>query len=112
MTSWKTRLNEAFQTSGWSKTELARRSGISYDSLNKYLAGKVENPRGDSLPRLAKALGVDADWLRDGTGPGDAVPGTKGLTQLGGHTEILVLVAQYKLPFITTYHIAPSGDIA
>ena len=87
MSDWQKRLNDAFRDTRWSKAELARRSGIRYDSLNKYLAGKVERPRGDSLPRLAKSLGVSLLWLRDGTGSGTAaVVGGESLTQLGGHT--------------------------
>ena len=100
MTTWTKRLNGALKTSGWSKAELARRSGISYDSLNKYLAGKVDQPRGDSLPRLAQALGVSALWLREGVGSkDDPTPGRGGktgsgpsgyenLTQLGGGGDV------------------------
>jgi len=89
MSTWEKRLNKSFLESGWSKAELARRSGIQYDSLNKYLAGKVDQPRGDSLPRLAKALGVSLPWLRDGTG-GATTPmlAARGLTQLGADTSI------------------------
>ena len=95
MSDWKNRLNEAFQGTGWSKAELARRSDIPYDSLNKYLAGKVEHPRGDSLPRLAKSLGVNLLWLRDGNGPkkgGSGIAataeGVESLTQLGASPPI------------------------
>ena len=87
MTPWAKRLNDVFKQSGWSKRELARRSGVNYDSLNKYLTGKVDQPRGDSLPRLATSLGVSALWLREGVGSKDAVKtgGDYGaLTQLGG----------------------------
>ena len=92
MPPWVKRLNDALQRSGWSKSELARRSGVNYDSLNKYLAGKVEQPRGDSLPRLARALGVGDLWLRQGGGPQGAkktggkkaAGGYETLTQLGG----------------------------
>ncbi len=91
MSPWAKRLNDVFRQSGWSKRELARRSGVNYDSLNKYLTGKVEQPRGDSLPRLAKSLGVGALWLREGVGP-QGVKKTGGdygaLTQLGGRTGI------------------------
>ncbi len=83
MEPWVGQLNDALKKSGWSKAELARRSGVNYDSLNKLLSGKVEHPRGDTLPRLTRALGV--------VGPGG---GTKAgppfkkefqtLTQLGG----------------------------
>jgi len=91
MRHWAKRLNDSLHQSGWSKAELARRSGISYDSLNKYLAARVDNPRGDSLPRLASALGLNIIWLRDGVGPKDSskkskdsLPGHETLTLLGG----------------------------
>ena len=82
MPPWVKRLNDTLQRSGWSKSELARRSGVNYDSLNKYLAGKVEQPRGDSLPRLARALGVGD--LRGHGGGARAKTGFETLTQLGG----------------------------
>ncbi len=95
MRQWAKRLKEGLRQSGWTKTELARRSGVNYDSLNKYLAGKVEQPRGDSLPRLAESLGVSGLWLREGVGPKAAgkSPGGSGvdnetLTQLGGQAPI------------------------
>ena len=100
MKPWTDRLNDTLRQSGWSKTELARRSGVNYDSLNKYLAGKVAQPRGDIVHRLAGALGVSAAWLRDGAGakerakrPGKAERRKNkapydGLTQLGGPAEI------------------------
>ena len=69
METWAKRLDDSLKQSGWSKAELARRSGVGYDSLNKYLSGKVSQPRGDSLPRLAETLGINALWLRDGAGP-------------------------------------------
>jgi 7-cyano-7-deazaguanine reductase len=94
MSDWEKRLNDAFRATGWSKAELGRRSGIQYDSLNKYLAGKVEHPRGDSFPRLAKSLGVSLSWLRDGIGPKKGGNGTttaegvESLTQLGARPTI------------------------
>lgn len=63
---WKTRLNAAFSTTGWSKAELSRRSGVSYDNVTKYLAGLVDKPRGDTLERLAVSLGIDTLWLEKG----------------------------------------------
>ncbi len=76
MKPWVKQLNDALKKSGWSKTELARRSGVNYDSLNKVLSGKVEHPRGDTLPRVARALGVKT---KTKTGPA-----FEKLTQLGG----------------------------
>ena len=95
MDKWTKRLKEALGQSGWTKAELARRSGVNYDSLNKYLAGKVEQPRGDSLPRLAKSLGVSGLWLREGEGPkaagkapGGGGAGKETLTLLGGQAPL------------------------
>lgn len=51
---------------GWDMAELSRRSGINYDSINKYQRGEVDNPRGNTLSVLAKTLGVEEIWLRDG----------------------------------------------
>lgn len=46
--------------------ELSRMSKVPYDSVNKYLRGEVENPRGDTLTKLADALGTNVPFLRDG----------------------------------------------
>ncbi len=66
MHPWAERLNQAFDKTGWTKRELARRSGVSYDNVNKYLGGKVENPRGDAIEQLANVLGVNGIWIRNG----------------------------------------------
>lgn len=64
--SWSDRLNERMQELGWKKAELARRSGVPYDSINKYLRGDIEQPRGDTLEKIAVAVGKSALWLREG----------------------------------------------
>ena len=69
MLPWVERLNAAFNGAGWTKAELSRRSGISYDNVHNYLRGNVAQPRGGGVDRLAKALGVNTLWLRDGVGP-------------------------------------------
>lgn len=87
--SWPERLNEKFTATGWSKAELARRSGVPYDNVNKYLAGKVEKPRGETLAALAGALDVDVLWLEKGIDPDNPtrmVP-LKGYIGAGGHVE-------------------------
>lgn len=63
---WKQRLHETFEATGWKKAELARRSGVSYDNVIKYLSGAVDQPRGDTLAKLAAALSVDPLWLEKG----------------------------------------------
>lgn len=65
---WWQRLQEAIDDLGWSKAELQRRSGISYDSINKYLRGEVDNPRGNVLEKLAETIGRPSLWLKEGIG--------------------------------------------
>lgn len=64
--TWTDRLNAAFREKGWTKAELGRRASVPYDNVTKYLAGAVDQPRGDTLQRLAGALGVDPIWLEKG----------------------------------------------
>jgi len=61
---WHERLNARFAATGWSKAELAKRAGVSYDNVLKYLAGAVKQPRGDIMGKLAKALGTTEALLR------------------------------------------------
>lgn len=64
---WAERLGAAFaarrETDGWTARALAERAGVPYDSVLKYLSGRVEHPRGDRLDRLCAAIGVDSAWL-------------------------------------------------
>lgn len=69
--NWNERLQKALADKGWSNAELARRSGVSYDSVSKYLKGGVSKPRGDALELLAVALGVDSLWLEKGIDPNE-----------------------------------------
>ena len=59
-------MKQALEGKGWSAKELSRRSEISYDNVTKYLKGGVKQPRGDTLDRLADALGIDRLYLKEG----------------------------------------------
>jgi transcriptional regulator with XRE-family HTH domain len=69
---WWERLQAKMREFGWSKAELSRRSGVAYDSVNKYLRGNVDNPRGDVLDQLSLAVGQDKRWLLFGDSIGEA----------------------------------------
>jgi len=69
MEHWSKRLWRALNWKGWSQRELARRASIDEQKVYKYLQGKVDQPRGDTLLRLADALGVTESWLRYEVGP-------------------------------------------
>ena len=64
MDHWSKRLLKALSWKGWSQRELARRAGLDEQKVYKYLQGKVDQPRGDTLLRLADTLGVTESWLR------------------------------------------------
>lgn len=66
MGNWHERLNIAFRRWGGTQTELETASGVSVASISKYLGGKVANPRGDIIDKLADALDVDRLWLKEG----------------------------------------------
>lgn len=74
---WWNRLDQRIAELGWSKAELARRSGITYDSINKYLRGDIDNPRGNVLEKLAQTIDKPLLWLRDGL---ELDPTSEGLT--------------------------------
>lgn len=63
---WADRLNRVYKKSGMSKAELARRAGLNYDIVIKYLDGQVHKPRRDNIAKLARALKVDPLWLEKG----------------------------------------------
>lgn len=76
---WNERLKRIVEGKNISMAELHRRSGVPYDSINKYLRGDVDNPRGDAMARLAEAVGTTETYLRTGFTdrkplPSDAVP--------------------------------------
>jgi len=48
---------------GWSQERLAREAGISYITLVKIERGNIQNPKLETLIKLAKALGISLDKL-------------------------------------------------
>lgn len=48
---------------GWTQEKLAREAGISYITLVKIERGNIENPKLQTLVKLARALDVSLDKL-------------------------------------------------
>lgn len=69
MATWADRANAEVKRRGWSLAELARRAGVNEDALYKHLQGKVAQPRGETVAKYARALGLHEAWLRFGHGP-------------------------------------------
>src|SRR5687767_203826 len=51
---------------GWTREELAVRSGMSWSAIAQVESGRRANPRPTTLSALAGALGVSIDYLVDG----------------------------------------------
>jgi len=63
---WFERIQQKLKEKGWSAAELARRSGVSEHSIWKYLQGRTAMPRGETLAKIASALGTSKVWLMHG----------------------------------------------
>lgn len=85
MKPWVKRLRERMEEKNWTAAELARASGIDYESVAKYLKGRVDSPRGDTLKKLAKAIDRDLVWLQHG----EAHTGNTPDLPTPAHTEIV-----------------------
>jgi phage repressor protein C with HTH and peptisase S24 domain len=83
---WGERLSQRLEALGWSIPELAKRMGRGGDksfeeSLHKYVRGLVDQPRGNTMAEIAKAIGMTESELRNGSAPQgkDAPPGPSGV---------------------------------
>lgn len=59
------RIAESRTTMGWTQSALASAVGVSRTAVSFWEDGKSA-PRRDKIPIIAKALGVDPDWLEHG----------------------------------------------
>lgn len=66
MTDWSERLRKRLDDLGMTPADLARVTGLNRDAVYKYFQGKVPNPRGDTLARIASAIGMQEPELRYG----------------------------------------------
>lgn len=56
------RLRVAMEFSGETQTSLAEKIGIKRQTIGVYCSGQSQ-PNADTIARIAKALGISADWL-------------------------------------------------
>lgn len=94
---WHERLATKLKQLGWTKAELARRSGLKYHAVNKMLLGGVDNPRGDALDRMADALGVSKMWLLFGA--------------TGEHTTSIGVETTRRIPFVPLSEVNAMGAV-
>lgn len=63
--SFAQRLRKLRKNRNLSQTELGQRAGLHYTHIGRFERG-TSRPSGDTLKRLADALGVTSDYLLDG----------------------------------------------
>lgn len=81
MVHWSQRFRDKAESQRLSFAEIARRSGVSKDSIDKYAQGGVDNPRGATLDKIAGVLGVTKEWLLFGSG-NDSPQESNGLSMI------------------------------
>ncbi len=69
MEDWAQRLRDEAEAKRLSYAEIARMIDAEPNTVRKWAQGRISQPRGKTFELLAKALGVEALWLRDGLGP-------------------------------------------
>jgi transcriptional regulator with XRE-family HTH domain len=57
------RVQQRRQHLGWTQEDLARESKVPQATISRIEKGQRKNPGADVIRRLARALGVTADWL-------------------------------------------------
>lgn len=67
MKTFSERLTAAMDEAGLSQAQLADMVGVTQPAVQKMAAGKTNGSR--KMVELARALGVQAEWLSTGTGP-------------------------------------------
>lgn len=98
------RLKEYRRQRAWPRAELARRAGIAWMTAKRIEDGKPV--RGDTLDRIAKALGVDPDELLGGT-PSESIE-DRVSRRRGILLVVSTLILSVGLAGIATVHRYPS----
>jgi transcriptional regulator with XRE-family HTH domain len=61
--TWQERLREAVDRTGKKHSFVAEEAGIAPATLSRILTGRHQNPRFETVERIARACGVTIGWL-------------------------------------------------
>lgn len=93
--TFRDRLREQIDYLGLLDKEVAERAGITKHAMDTYVGSRACMPSADVAVRLAKALGVSAEWLVTGIEKSDSNSDVQklinGFYQLSPHDKKLIL---------------------
>jgi transcriptional regulator with XRE-family HTH domain len=99
---------------GWTQEDLAREAGVSYKTISRFENGRHEG-RGDTIRKIAEALGVDRDTI---VGPPPAPLGLGGETQLdriekelAAHRQLLERILRLSGEPATSHGLREAADL-
>ncbi|MBA1322936.1 LexA family protein [Pseudomonas plecoglossicida] len=77
------RIAKRMQELGLSGGELSRRSGVPQPTVHRILSGTSLSPRQENVEKIARVLGVTADWLWKGEGTPKVATGVRSNVEPG-----------------------------
>lgn len=87
------------------RAELARKIGVSKQTVGYWVQGRIQNMSADNLHAVARELGVSVEWLRSGRGPKEgASTELHQVSYKGTSAQPVVDLADYT--FIPRYNVS------
>jgi len=109
-TTWNDRVGERRRALGLTKTELAKRCGVSQPTANQWESGEIEETSASNFDRLAQVLEVSVEWLRFGSQRSSADT-LAGLTQVQ-KDQVLAMIDEMRVANEAAIAVAKELQIA
>jgi len=109
-TTWNARVGERRHALGLTKTELAKRCGVSQPTANQWESGEIEETSASNFDRLAQVLEVSVEWLRFGSQRSSADT-LAGLTQVQ-KDQVLAMIDEMRVANSAAIAVAKELAIA
>jgi len=109
-TTWNDRVGERRRALDLTKTELAKRCGVSQPTANQWESGEIEETSASNFDRLAQVLEVSVEWLRFGSQRSSADT-LAGLTQVQ-KDQVLAMIDEMRVANEAAIAVAKELQIA
>jgi len=109
-TTWNARVGERRRALDLTKTELAKRCGVSQPTANQWESGEIEETSASNFDRLAQVLEVSVEWLRFGSQRSSADT-LAGLTQVQ-KDQVLAMIDEMRVANSAAIAVAKELAIA